>query len=410
MRFGVIGVAAALAGAALLCLPSAGFAAAGPAGGHPRRARGARRVEPAAVRVGRRRPRRDRGAGRNAAVGRSGDARRRRRHLGVRAGSRGEPPARGRRRRPAARSERARGERSGAWEGEAEPRPGHARESRAERRAGDVLRAVAGRLQVHGREPARERRPHDDGNRAVVRDPDAGRVGLPRDVEHVATYTPGMPRPANMATTTTMDGQTVDFVVRWERGTINRFVYSIALLSPATQTATPDLSAWNGVLLDKFEGGVAIGHYQGNPQRDSMLYLNGLEARLRDRVLDRHRDRDALQPPARRRDRDHGQGPLRLGVRRAALHGRRRRLGRRDPAVRLRPEPSGPARRGDPAVLVPRHGHADDPRRRLRAARAVGRRERATLGPLSMWRDLGEPLADRGPERERRDAEPVRGR
>ena len=79
-----------------------------------------------------------------------------------------------------------------------------------------------------------------------------------------------------MATTTTMDGDTVDFIVRWERGTINRFIYSIAMLSPASQTATPDLSAWNGVLLDKFEGGVAIGHYQGNPQRNSMLYAPGL--------------------------------------------------------------------------------------------------------------------------------------
>ena len=93
-----------------------------------------------------------------------------------------------------------------------------------------------------------------------------------------ATYTPGAPRPADLATTTTMDGQTVDFIVRWERGTINRFVYSIATLSPATQDeAAPDLSAWNGVLLDKFEGGVAIGHYQGNPQPNSMLYLDGLK-------------------------------------------------------------------------------------------------------------------------------------
>jgi hypothetical protein len=37
-------------------------------------------------------------------------------------------------------------------------------------------------------------------------------------------YTPGGPRPADMATTTTMDGDTVDFVVRWERGTIDRFI------------------------------------------------------------------------------------------------------------------------------------------------------------------------------------------
>jgi hypothetical protein len=91
-------------------------------------------------------------------------------------------------------------------------------------------------------------------------------------------YTPGGPRPADMTQTTTMDGKTVDFVVRWERGTIDRFVYSIAMLSPQTQdVASPDLSAWNGVLLDKFEGGVAIGHTQGKPQRGSMLYTDGLK-------------------------------------------------------------------------------------------------------------------------------------
>ncbi len=90
-------------------------------------------------------------------------------------------------------------------------------------------------------------------------------------------YTPGAPRPADMTQTTTMDGETVDFIVRWERGTIDRFVYSLAMLSPASQdVAHPDLTAWNGVLLDKFEGGVAIGHYQGNPQRGSMLWQPGL--------------------------------------------------------------------------------------------------------------------------------------
>ena len=48
-----------------------------------------------------------------------------------------------------------------------------------------------------------------------------------------------------------MDGQTVDFVVRWERGTIDRFIYSLAMLSPASQDVDhPDLTAWNGVLLD----------------------------------------------------------------------------------------------------------------------------------------------------------------
>ncbi len=88
-------------------------------------------------------------------------------------------------------------------------------------------------------------------------------------------YEPDAPRPADMATTTTIDGTTVDFVVRWERGTINRFVYSIAVLDPAADPEV-DLSAWNGRLLYHFQGGVGIGHYQGNPSRSRMLYEQGL--------------------------------------------------------------------------------------------------------------------------------------
>ncbi len=92
-----------------------------------------------------------------------------------------------------------------------------------------------------------------------------------------ADYDPGAPPPADMAQTTTMDGETVDFIVRWERGTINRFIYSIAVLSPHEQDAeTPELSAWNGRLIYYFQGGVAIGHYQGDPSRSRMLYEHGL--------------------------------------------------------------------------------------------------------------------------------------
>ena len=90
-------------------------------------------------------------------------------------------------------------------------------------------------------------------------------------------FHPSAPRPADMATVTTLDGRTVDFVIRWERGTINRFIYSIAMLSPGGRgAAVPDLSAWNGKLLYKFEGGVGIGHYQGAPSRSEMLYEPGL--------------------------------------------------------------------------------------------------------------------------------------
>ncbi|MCA1780894.1 MAG: DUF6351 family protein [Dermatophilaceae bacterium] len=93
-----------------------------------------------------------------------------------------------------------------------------------------------------------------------------------------ADYTPGS-TPDDMATTTTIDGQTVDYIVRWERGTINRFIYSIAVLSPEAQEVdTPDLSAWNDRLIYSFQGGVAIGRYQGNPSQSAMLLDNGLRA------------------------------------------------------------------------------------------------------------------------------------
>lgn len=92
-----------------------------------------------------------------------------------------------------------------------------------------------------------------------------------------ADYDPSAPRPADMATTTTMDGDTVDYIVRWERGTINRFIYSIAVLSPnGHDVDEPDLSAWNDRLIYYFQGGVGIGHYQGDPSRSRMLYDHGL--------------------------------------------------------------------------------------------------------------------------------------
>ena len=74
-----------------------------------------------------------------------------------------------------------------------------------------------------------------------------------------------------------MDGKTVPMILRWERGVINRFMYSILMLSPGSQTATPDLSAWNGKALFSFSGGVAIGHYQGTPSGGDMRYLPGLQ-------------------------------------------------------------------------------------------------------------------------------------
>jgi hypothetical protein len=84
---------------------------------------------------------------------------------------------------------------------------------------------------------------------------------------------PSSPLPADIATTTTLDGDTVPFVVRWEVGTINRFIYSIAMLAPAAEAdpGQPDDSLWNGRLVWSFQGGVAIGHFQGSTSTGAML-------------------------------------------------------------------------------------------------------------------------------------------
>jgi hypothetical protein len=92
-----------------------------------------------------------------------------------------------------------------------------------------------------------------------------------------AEYLPG-DEPDDMATTTTLDGKTVPYIVRWERGVINRFIYSIAMLDTnPTVDKAPNDDAWNKRLLYYFQGGVAIGHTQGSPSTSRMLYNDALK-------------------------------------------------------------------------------------------------------------------------------------
>ncbi|MDO8418427.1 MAG: DUF6351 family protein, partial [Rubrivivax sp.] len=80
-------------------------------------------------------------------------------------------------------------------------------------------------------------------------------------------------RPADMGTVTLANGRTVDFIVRREVGSINRFLYSIAMLAPAPAADSAkqdDTSRWNGKLLYWFQGGVAIGHSQGSVHSGSL--------------------------------------------------------------------------------------------------------------------------------------------
>jgi hypothetical protein len=81
-------------------------------------------------------------------------------------------------------------------------------------------------------------------------------------------------RPADLATTTLPDGRVVDYVVRRERGTIDRFIYSFAMLAPFGEDPSHiDESEWNRKMIYTFDGGVAIGHNQGTPGGSALLDL-----------------------------------------------------------------------------------------------------------------------------------------
>ena len=60
-------------------------------------------------------------------------------------------------------------------------------------------------------------------------------------------------------------GREIDFVVRVETGTINRFIYAMAALRGEGETlAQPDSSYWNQRLIYQFRGGVGVGKRQGS--------------------------------------------------------------------------------------------------------------------------------------------------
>ena len=75
-------------------------------------------------------------------------------------------------------------------------------------------------------------------------------------------------RPADVASTTTLTGTTVPYIVRIETGTINRAVYQIAMLHDPSAPDPDPWSAppgWNGRLVYTFGGGCVNGWFrQGN--------------------------------------------------------------------------------------------------------------------------------------------------
>jgi hypothetical protein len=78
-------------------------------------------------------------------------------------------------------------------------------------------------------------------------------------------YDPAAP-PKDLAKTTTSQGKTVNYIVRVEKGTINRAVYEIAFLhEPDQPLPTPWKSApgWNGRIIYNFGGDCKAGYRQG---------------------------------------------------------------------------------------------------------------------------------------------------
>lgn len=81
-------------------------------------------------------------------------------------------------------------------------------------------------------------------------------------------FDPSGPRPADVAQTTTREGKTLDYIVRRERGTINRAIYEIAFLHDPGQPL-PDpwnrTPGWNGRLVYFFGANCSAGYRQGVP-------------------------------------------------------------------------------------------------------------------------------------------------
>jgi hypothetical protein len=83
----------------------------------------------------------------------------------------------------------------------------------------------------------------------------------------VKPYDPNGPKPTDIATTTTLDGKTVPYIVYREDGVIDRAVYTITFLhEPGTPLPDPwnqSNGAWNGRMIYSFGAGCVAGYHQG---------------------------------------------------------------------------------------------------------------------------------------------------
>ena len=92
-----------------------------------------------------------------------------------------------------------------------------------------------------------------------------------------STYNPAAPPPpSSIEMTTTMDGKTVPMILRWERGVINRFMYSILMLSPARRRRRPTSRPGTGRRSSASPAASRSATTQGAASGGDMRYLAGL--------------------------------------------------------------------------------------------------------------------------------------
>ncbi|MDB5451464.1 MAG: hypothetical protein JWO33_42, partial [Caulobacteraceae bacterium] len=98
-----------------------------------------------------------------------------------------------------------------------------------------------------------------------------GRAGAPAGANFKPLPTGA--RPADLATTTTIDGRAVPYIVRVESGTVNRSIYRIAVLDDGANRGADwkPGAGWNRRLAVSFGGGAGTQYNQGVNQANAPL-------------------------------------------------------------------------------------------------------------------------------------------
>jgi hypothetical protein len=85
------------------------------------------------------------------------------------------------------------------------------------------------------------------------------------------------PRPGDLATTQTLDGRAVPFIVRVESGTINRSIYRIAVLDDPAISGVWNPANWNGRIVFRFGESTAAQYNQGSSSINDVFKADAID-------------------------------------------------------------------------------------------------------------------------------------